>query len=166
MARPTVARQGAERLQRRGRLHLLQPAPDLRAAVEHGVPDTIVQNPATFGGIRPTMKFIAACEAMGIGFWFYSGDTGIGTAVYLHMSAACPWIKDPHQSLLRWQPDDVIVGGTFLPEHGVVRVPEGPGLGVELDRSALARAKKRFETEGPLNPFGQKEGQYARLPNY
>ncbi len=35
-----------------------------------------------------TLRFIAACEAMGIGFWCYSGDTGIASAGYLHVVAA------------------------------------------------------------------------------
>jgi L-alanine-DL-glutamate epimerase-like enolase superfamily enzyme len=56
---------------------------------------------------------IAACEAMNIGFWCYSGDAGIATAGYLHMSAAMPWITEPSQSLFRWQIGDVIEGDPF-----------------------------------------------------
>jgi glucarate dehydratase len=61
---------------------------DLRLIVQLGTPDTVVQNIAALGGIRPTTSFIAACAAMGVGFWFYSGDTGIGTAAYLHLTAS------------------------------------------------------------------------------
>src|SRR6185295_17665076 len=48
--------------------------PDLRLAVELGVPDTFVLNVTALGGIRETLKFISACELMGVGFWFYSGE--------------------------------------------------------------------------------------------
>jgi hypothetical protein len=36
----------------------------------------------------------------------------------------------------------------FSPQRGVVPVPTGPGLGVELDEEALARCVDRFAREG------------------
>ena len=44
--------------------------------------------------VRPvagTRRFAAACEKVGVGFWFYSGDFGIATAAYLHLAAATPY---------------------------------------------------------------------------
>ena len=82
--------------------------PDLRRAVALGTPDAIVVNFAVLGGIGRAVRFIGACEAMGVDFWCYSGDTGVCTAAYLHVSAAMPWIREPSQSLFRWQAGDVI----------------------------------------------------------
>ena len=42
----------------------------------------------------------------------------------------------------------MIAGGPFAPERGVLDVPSGPGLGVELDEPALARCAERFAREG------------------
>jgi glucarate dehydratase len=42
----------------------------------------------------------------------------------------------------------VIAGGPFSPEAGVVDVPAGPGLGVELDEAALARCVDRYARDG------------------
>jgi glucarate dehydratase len=100
------------------------------------------------GGIGGTRRLIAACEEVGVGFWFYSGDFGIATAAYLQIAAATPSVSAPSQSLLRWTTDDVIVGGPFSPEDGVVAVPTGPGLGVELDEIALRRCVERYAREG------------------
>lgn len=140
--------------------------PDLRRIVSLGVPDTIVVNFAVLGGIARAIRFIGACEAMGVGFWCYSGDAGICTAAYLHVSAAMPHITEPSQSLFRWQVGDVIVGGPFRQRDNVVRVPDGPGLGVELDREALARWHRHYVDHGPMNhfldPWG--DGHYRRLP--
>ena len=122
--------------------------PDIALAARLGAPDTIVIGLSYCGGIEGTRRFVAGCAAAGIGFWFYSGDLGIATAAYLHMAAAIPYLSQPSQSLLRWTADDVIAGEPFSPEHGVVSVPAGPGLGVELDESALARCVKRFAREG------------------
>jgi glucarate dehydratase len=139
--------------------------PDVRLAAHLGVPDTLVLNIAQRGGIAQTLKMIAACEELGIGFWFYSGDCGIGTAAYLHLSAAIPYLSQPHQSLLRWYVDDVIEGGPFRPRNGVVSIPDGPGLGVTLDRAALRRCVERFERDGVIRQLGRPgEAWYPQLP--
>ncbi|HJS49085.1 MAG TPA: enolase C-terminal domain-like protein, partial [Gaiellaceae bacterium] len=73
---------------------------------------------------------------------------GIQTAAYLHLAATTPYLDRPSQSLLRWTTDDVIAGGPFAPEGGVVDVPTGPGLGVELDETALVRCVDRYARDG------------------
>jgi glucarate dehydratase len=128
--------------------------PDVRLAAELGVPDTIVIGLGPCGGIAGTRRVIAACEEADVGFWFYSGDLGIATAAYLHVAAATPYVDRPSQSLLRWTTDDVIVGGPFSPERGVVPVPTGPGLGVELDDEALERCVERFARKGSYDHYG------------
>ncbi|MFL6601909.1 MAG: mandelate racemase/muconate lactonizing enzyme family protein [Steroidobacteraceae bacterium] len=140
--------------------------PDIRRAVSLGVPDSIVMNFAALGGIARTVRFIGACEAMGVGFWCYSGDAGIMTAAYLHVSAAMPWIVEPSQSLFRWQAADVIENGPFRQTNNVVAVPEGPGLGVTLDRTCLERLHQEFVQNGPLDHFHDpfRPGRYRRLP--
>ena len=140
--------------------------PDLRRAVSYGVPDFIVVNFAVLGGIARAVRFIGACEAMGVGFWCYSGDAGIATAAYLHVSAAMPWIVEPSQSLLRWQIADVIENGPFRPVDNRVAVPGGAGLGVALDRRALERLHRDFQDRGPLDHFHDplRPGRYRRLP--
>jgi glucarate dehydratase len=125
--------------------------PDIALAAELGVPDTLVIGLGFCGGITGTQRFIAECEDAGVGFWFYSGDLGIATAAYLHIAAATPYLDRPSQTLLRWTTDDVIVGGPFSPERGVVPVPIGPGLGVELDEAALARGVERYSRDGPYD---------------
>jgi glucarate dehydratase len=140
--------------------------PDIRRAVALGVPDTFVTNFAVLGGIGRAIRFIGACEAMGIGFWCYSGDAGICTAAYLHVSAAMAWIREPAQSLLRWQVGDVIVGGPFKPKNNVVPVPEGPGLGITLDETALEYWHQDYLKRGPMDHFYAPEhpGRFRRLP--
>ena len=41
-----------------------------------------------------------------------------------------------------WQSDEIIIGGLLKFEEGSVAVPTAPGLGVELDRKALAICMK------------------------
>ena len=140
--------------------------PDLRSAVRLGVPDTFVLNLAVLGGIARTLKFIAACEAMGVGFWCYSGDSGVASSAYLHVVAATHWIHEPSQSLFRWQCDDVIEEGPFKPRNNFLEVPQGPGLGITLSRTGLRRCHERFRSEGPYDHYHDPHapGKMRRLP--
>lgn len=135
--------------------------PDLRRAVALGVPDVFVCNIAELGGIRRTVEFVQACELMRVGFWFHSGETGVATAAYLQLSAALEPVRAASQTLVRWMADDVIAGGPFVPEGGGLDVPDGPGLGVELDRAALERCHRRYLEDGPFPSAGHSGGGYG-----
>ena len=139
---------------------------DLRRFAALGVPDAVCTDVNVHGGIGRTMKFIGACEQMGIDFWLYSGDSGIASAAYLHIAAACQWLREPSQSLFRMQPLDVIEEGPFQPKNNVVKVPNGPGLGVTLSSKALAYCHKLFADHGPYNKYHDPDrpGLYRRLP--
>ena len=136
---------------------------DLRRAVDLGVPDFFVLNLVELGGIRRTVEFVRACEMFGIGFWFHSGETGVASAAYLHVSAALEPIREPSQALFHWAADDVIEQGPFCPRGGRLAVPTGPGLGVTLDRAALARCHERYLREGeyPSGEASRPEERYG-----
>jgi glucarate dehydratase len=134
---------------------------DLPKAVALRCPDCIVTNVNEHGGIARTAAFIRACEAFGVGFRFHSGETGIASAAYLHLSAALEHVRGASQTLFHWYADDVIEGGPFALENGVTRVPDGPGLGVTLDPTALKRCHQRYLSEGAF-PDGR-SGGYGSL---
>ena len=137
--------------------------PDLRLAIELGVPDTFVLNVTRLGGIRETLKFIAACEVTGLGLWFYSGESAVGTAAYMQLSAAVPYLDQPGQSLLRWYADDV-VSPLFTPRDNKLPIPDVPGLGITVDPQALARCAERYERDGSMPQLGfPGEARYRRF---
>ena len=150
---PAPTFQDMARLRQHSAIPFSSHLPDLRLAVELGVPDTFVLNVMTLGGLRETMKFISACEWMGIGFWFYSGETAVGTAAYMQLAAAVPYLSQPGQSLFRWYADDV-AAELIQPHANSVRIPDAPGLGVTVDPQALARCKERYEREGVISQLG------------
>lgn len=140
--------------------------PDLRRAVSLGVPDAFCTDVNVHGGIGRTVRFIGACEQLGIDYWCYSGDSGIASAVYLHLAAAFPHIREPSQSLFRMQSLDVIEDGPFRPQHNLVEVPHGPGLGVTLSKDGLSRCHRHFNEHGPYDKFrdATRPGVFRRLP--
>jgi glucarate dehydratase len=134
---------------------------DLPKAVRLRSPDAIVTNINEHGGIRRTVDFIRACEQFDVGFRFHSGETGIASAAYLHVSAAMEHVREASQTLFRWYADDVIAGGTLVPKQGRVKVPEGAGLGVTLDTKALKRCHERFLSEGTFPAGGSGHHVYG-----
>ncbi|TPQ50206.1 chloromuconate cycloisomerase [Prosthecomicrobium hirschii] len=140
--------------------------PDLRRAVALGVPDAFCTDVNVHGGIGRTLKFIAACEQMGLDFWCYSGDSGIASSVYLHLAAAFEHIREPSQSLFHMQPFDVIEEGPLRPRNNLVAVPTGPGIGVTLSPDRLAFCHRHFVDNGPFNKFHDPDrpDRFRRLP--
>jgi glucarate dehydratase len=139
---------------------------DIARAMSLRVPDAICSNPAVLGGIGRLVRFVGACEHAGIDFWCYSGDSGVGSAAYLHLCAALGWIREPNQSLFRMQAMDVIEEGPFVPRNNTVTVPEGPGLGVTLSQDRLRACHRHYVEHGPMNKYHDPErpGTYRRLP--
>jgi glucarate dehydratase len=66
----------------------------------------------------------------------------------LHLGAVLPnftYAGDAHYHHLT---DDVIVGGPMPYENGSIAVPDGPGLGVELDPDKLRRYAEHYREVG------------------
>ncbi len=94
--------------------------------------------PSMHGGIVQTLDMLAIARAYGIPCLFGSTfELGVATAHLLHLGAAFPEIRDcPVPSDVAgplYLARDVIVEPLAV-QDGVVAVPNGPGLGVELDR--------------------------------
>jgi glucarate dehydratase len=139
---------------------------DLGKAVAYGVPDAIVSDVAGLGGFSAALRFVSACAGTGVDFWCYSGGSGLETAAFLHLCAAHPHLREPNQSLLRQQPFDVIAEGPFAPRGNVVTLPEGPGLGVTLDRDRLAHLAALLVERGLPDKYRDPDapGVMRRMP--
>ena len=69
---------------------------------------------------------------------------GISLAAMTHVAASVPNLTYALDTHWPWKSEDVIVEGTLDFKDGAVAVPSGPGLGVELDRDALARLHEQY----------------------
>src|SRR5258705_13829588 len=69
---------------------------------------------------------------------------GISLAGMLHVDAATPHLTYACDTHWPWRSVDVIAPGALAFRDGAVAVPDGPGLGVELDPDALARAHEDY----------------------
>jgi glucarate dehydratase len=69
---------------------------------------------------------------------------GISLAAMTHLAAAVPNLTYACDTHYPWQSEEVIVGGRLRFEDGALAVPTGPGLGIELDRAALAALHENY----------------------
>lgn len=100
------------------------------------------------GGLHPATKVAAVCEAVGLACNVNgSGETGIGNAANLHLAGSQRVVSLPsvipvtatdeqRPTRLPFYVDD-IVRKPFEYRDGCLVVPEGPGLGVEVDEAKL-----------------------------
>jgi L-alanine-DL-glutamate epimerase-like enolase superfamily enzyme len=77
-------------------------------------------------------------------FWLQLVGTGLTTALAAHLGAVLPGAQWPAVTCLNNYSDDLLVEPLTI-SGGHLRVPEAPGLGVEVDEAALAR----FRMEPP-----------------
>jgi Ca2+-binding RTX toxin-like protein len=63
--------------------------------------------------------------------------------------------------------DDIISGGLMKYENGKIKVPTGPGLGIELDRDKLAQYSELYKELGgyPYDQDPKRPGWYPIVPN-
>ncbi|MBI3969655.1 MAG: mandelate racemase/muconate lactonizing enzyme family protein [Chloroflexi bacterium] len=108
--------------------------------VRAGVVDVLKISPGGIGGLRRAQKVVAIAEAGGVEA--YVGSTvemGLGTVALGHFaaaSAACRWPCDLRGPLLLV--DDVL-NEPVTYHDGCLQLPDGPGLGVSLNRAKLAQ---------------------------
>jgi glucarate dehydratase len=130
--------------------------------------DVVLLDTTFWGGIRPCIKAAAVCETMQMGVAVHSsGELGIQLATMLHLGAVLPnltFAADAHYHHLL---DDVILGGKFQYKDGAICVPNGPGIGVRLDREKLEKYAELYRRLGsyPYDRDPARPEWFARVPN-
>jgi glucarate dehydratase len=89
------------------------------------------------------------CRTFGRGLSMHSNShLGISLMAMAHLAAAVPNLDYSLDTHYPWQSEDVIAGGRIPFDGGAVRLTNAPGLGVELDREALARLHANYQVSG------------------
>jgi glucarate dehydratase len=120
---------------------------DVAPAIAEKSVDVILSDHHFWGGLRRSQALAGITETFGLGLSMHSNShLGISLAAMVHLASATPNLDYACDTHWPWKAadEDVIVPGVLSFQNGSVRVPTLPGLGVELDRDALARLHEQY----------------------
>jgi len=109
--------------------------------------DVLQPDCAHTGGITQMRKIAALAEAYFVPFAPHCVTTDLGVAASFHASAAIPFFLI-HEYYPNITPEG-LMKRSWKVEDGYSTLPEGPGLGVEIDEKALAAYKPKNEWKWP-----------------
>lgn len=119
-----------------------------------------------WGGLQASKDLARICGIWGLGLSMHSNShLGISLAAMTHLAAATPNLTYDCDTHYPWQTDEVVAEGRFTFKEGALALPEGPGLGVTLDREALARLHQTYLEAGITERDDESEMQ-KHWPNW
>ncbi|MFD9240969.1 enolase C-terminal domain-like protein [Streptomyces sp. NPDC059556] len=100
-----------------------------------------------WGGLGRTRELAALCRTYGVGLSMHSNThLGISLAAMTQVAATLPELRHACDTHYPWQTEDVVTTRPVF-RDGRLAVSDAPGLGVELDREALATLHRRWRED-------------------
>lgn len=117
----------------------------LAFAVRTDSAEVILGNSIEWGGIVPFRKNAAVCRAFALDMAVSSWNAvGPSIATALHLIPTHAVVNKGFHGVTANTAGFVVVGNSLLVHDGRMAVPDGPGIGIEIDR-ALLQVRKREE---------------------
>lgn len=104
------------------------------------------------GGVASILRQGQLAAAFEKPFWLQLVGTGLTTTLSAHLGAVLPFAQWPSVNCLNNYSDDLLTTPLTI-RNGFVRVPENPGLGMEIDTEALNRFRMEPPYELPRPKF-------------
>ncbi len=120
---------------------------DVPRAAQLDAVQIVLSDPHYWGGLRNLQHLSKFTEVLGMGLSMHSNShLGVSLMAMTHAAAVCPNLTYACDTHYPWQTaqDEVVAGGRISFVDGCVRIPEKPGLGVELDYDQVARGRERY----------------------
>jgi len=128
--------------------------------------DVIHVDPRFDAGMMGAKLTAGMAEAAGVPVVTHSfGELGVAQSAYMHLIASSPNFILANQTGYQSLDDDVITGGLLEFKDGCLDLPEGPGIGVELDPDKVAEFARHYEEHIKGTEFSQpwQSTQYALM---
>lgn len=107
--------------------------------------DIIVLSPHESGGLVAFGRAAAVAAAAGVAVCLHGQSvSGITDTAQHHLALTTPNLTQGNQIMHQLLVEDLVTAPDLSLRDGRLGVIEGPGLGVELDRDAVARAAERY----------------------
>lgn len=115
------------------------PPHNLRRLIDHGAVDVAVVDMTPAGGISGLRQIAGIAEDAGLSLVHHCAfDLGVRTAAILHAVHGIPGFNLPSDTVYFGWEDDIL-RSPFDIQDGSMAVPEGCGLGIEVDEDTLER---------------------------
>ena len=109
-----------------------------QAWLERGAFDIVQPDATKCGGLTEARRIAWMAYDHNIQFVSHGWNTAVGLAADLHLAAAIPVARFVEFLTPAPYIDRLLVEPFRLDSEGYLSIPEKPGLGIELDRAALA----------------------------
>jgi glucarate dehydratase len=117
-------------------------------AIRSGAVDIPLADPH-FWTMNGSVRVAQLCDAWGLTWGSHSNNHfDVSLAMFTHVAAAAPGRITAIDTHWIWQDGQRITKEPFTIADGYLTVPDKPGLGVELDHSAIAAAHELYQREG------------------
>ncbi len=111
-----------------------------RDLIELADPDILQPDVVLAGGITESVRIYQVARACGKEIMPHCPTAGIASAASLHLYSTLIDAVRPHEYSEEFSGDPSTILARPVPRHGgVATLPEGPGLGIELDEAAVDR---------------------------
>src|SRR5436190_10887580 len=121
---------------------------DIPRAVQLDAVQIILCDHHYWGRMRQVQQLARMAKTFGIGLSMHSNShLGVSLMAMAHCAASTPHLTYACDTHYPWSAtkDEVVLGGRLPIMDGCVKIPQKPGLGIELDYDQLARGVERYK---------------------
>lgn len=102
-----------------------------------------------FWTMQGSVRVAQTCRDNGLTWGSHSNNHfDVSLAMFTHVAAAAPGNVTAIDTHWIWQDGQALTKDPLLIRHGKIAVPQRPGLGIEIDRNALAAAHDLYKKHG------------------
>ena len=135
---------------------------ELYQALAAGAVDIVMTDPHQAGGLLSFKKAAGIAEAAGVPIVYHSfGPLAITTYAAMQVIVSGTNFFLDNQTYNHMLSDDVV---TQIPkfQNGKLRIPDAPGIGVELDYEKVAKYARLYEREGYYSAYNTEGEGFAQ----
>lgn len=127
---------------------------DAYARIRSRAQDVVCFSPYWTGSLAGfhRLSHIAAIEGISVCKHTH-GELGLTAAANHHLLLTLPLIVEGHQQTAHMMDADILTERLPIADGPTWGVPQGAGLGVEVDQAALSEAAARYQVEGQYLPW-------------
>ena len=128
-------------------------AHNVRDVLVRRAADVVVTDPHQLGSLTAFHDVATMCGVFGVPVVKHAfGDLGVTTAASMHVLATIHGPELPHQQYVQVMEHDLLAE-PLLFHDGCLDVPTKPGIGVELDRDAIAHYSELYQKYGEFEGY-------------